>query len=69
MKKILALLLILTMMSLFSIAAFAHPVGPGDHKPLMPEAAAKGLHNAYANISDNENGVAAHVFESILSPH
>jgi hypothetical protein len=51
-----------------AVPAMAHPAVPSQSTCVIPAAAANGAHTAYANVSDNENGIAAHVLW-VKSPH
>jgi hypothetical protein len=50
---------------MFTTTAFAHPAVP--NKPMLPLAAAKGMHTACGNL--DPDSIAYHVFLYFLSPH
>ena len=63
-----ALLSSLALVLALAVPAMAHPVVPPQSTCVIPAAAANGAHTAYANVSDNANGIAAHVLW-VKSPH
>jgi len=68
MKKILSLLVVIMVMMLGTVSAFAHPAVPEQSIGKVNPKAVTGMHTAWANIQDS-NGIAKHVFEMRHSPH
>lgn len=68
MKKILSLLVVILVMMLGTVSAFAHPAVPEQSIGKVNPKAVNGMHTAWANVQ-NANGVAMHVFEMRHSPH
>jgi len=67
-KKTLSVFVVVLMLLLSTVTAFAHPAVPEQSIGNVSLNAVNGMHTAWANVQ-KANGVAAHVFLMRHNPH